>query len=63
MQISARVMTLPTASDRYQREAARLRDKAAATQDPTIRTELLAMVRQYEVLAEAVEQRGTDRND
>jgi hypothetical protein len=35
MQISARVMTLPTASDRYQREAARLRDKAAATQDPT----------------------------
>jgi hypothetical protein len=53
----------PTLSDRYQREAARLRDKAAVTQDPTIRVELLAMVRQYEVLAESVEHRGTDRND
>jgi hypothetical protein len=60
---SAHVMTLPTASDRYQREAARLREKAVATQDPTIRAERLAMARQYDVLAESVEHQGTDRND
>jgi hypothetical protein len=60
---SARLMTQPTASDRYQREAARLREKAVATQDPTIRVELLAMARQYDVLAESIEDRETDQND
>jgi hypothetical protein len=61
MQISAHV-GLPTASDRYWKEAARLRNKAAATRDPTIRVELLAMVHEYEILAESVELRGSDRN-
>lgn len=56
-------MTPVAASDRYRKEAVRLRDKAATTQDPTIRAELLAMARQYEVLAESVARRGTDRND
>jgi hypothetical protein len=41
----------------------RLRDKAAITQDSTIRAELLAMARQYEVLAEAMEDGRTDRPD
>lgn len=36
-------MTLPAASDRRRKEAARLRETADATQDPTIRVELLAM--------------------
>jgi hypothetical protein len=56
-------MTPPTASDRYRKEAARLRDKADATHEPTIRTELLAMARQYEVLAESVERRETGQKD
>jgi hypothetical protein len=53
---------LPMVSDRYRREATRLRDKAGVTQDPTIRAELLAMARQYDVLAESAGRRGTDRN-
>jgi hypothetical protein len=61
MQIA--LVGLPTASDRYWKEAARLRDKAAATRDPTIRVELLAMVRQYEVLAESIEDRRTYQNN
>jgi hypothetical protein len=52
-------MTLPAASNRYWKEAARLRDKAGTIQDPTIRAELLAMARQYEVLAESFERQGT----
>ena len=55
MQRAPGVTMVSTASDRYWREAARLRDKAAAAQDPTVRVELLAMVRQYEVLAESIE--------
>jgi hypothetical protein len=48
------------ASERYRLEAARLRDKAVETRDPTIRVELLAMARQYDVLAEASERRRTE---
>jgi len=51
------------ASDRYRHEVARLRDKAQITRDSTIKAELLAMARQYEVLAEAVERRGTEPKD
>ena len=54
-------MTLPAASDRYWKEAARLRDKARTIQDPTIRAELLAMARQYEVLAESFTRPGADQ--
>lgn len=56
-------MTHPTATARYRKEAMRLRDKAQITQDPTIRAELLSMARQYEVLAESLEDRRTDRKD
>lgn len=56
-------MVLSVASDRYWKEAARLREKAGVTRDPTIRTELLAMARQYEVLAEAVGARESTRNN
>lgn len=56
-------MTLPNPSDRYRKEATRLRDKAEVTQDPTIRTELLAIARQYDVLADAVQRPGTDQTD
>lgn len=54
-------MTLPTGSGRYRNEAARLREKAETTQDLTIRAELVAMARQYEVLADSVERREPDR--
>jgi hypothetical protein len=54
-------VTLPKASDRYRREAARLRDKADVTWDPEIRAELQAMSRQYDVLAESVERLGADQ--
>ena len=56
-------MMLPTALNRYRGEAARLRDQAVATRDPTIRVELLAMARQYEVLAEAIDRRSIDQDD
>jgi len=42
----------PLVVARYRKEAVRLRDKAEITQDPTIRAELLALARRYEVLAE-----------
>jgi hypothetical protein len=53
-------MTQPVASTRYRSEAARLREKAEATRDPTIRAELNAMAGQYDVLAEAVDRRESD---
>lgn len=56
-------MTLPNPSDRYRKEATRLRDKAEVTQDPTIRTELMAIARQYDVLADAVQRPRTDQTD
>jgi hypothetical protein len=49
------------ASGRHRKGATRLREKAATTEDLTIRTELLAMARQYEVLAESIERDGTDQ--
>jgi len=58
-----RGVAFPTASDRYRKEAARLRDKADITRDLTIRAELRAMSRQYEVLAEASERHGAEFRD
>jgi hypothetical protein len=48
---------MPQPTDRYLKEAVRLREKAQDTQDSTIRAELLAMAFQYEALAESVEPR------